>query len=226
MIEYPKIQSIFKRDENKNLLEGQWTCPEFDYLSGNIWVATEKVDGTNIRVTYFPKGLVKDVEDPPLPSYVLFQGRTSKAQIPAHLVNHLNSVFTRERFSEMFPDLDVPITLYGEGYGEKIQSGGKYMPDGHGVGFVLFDVLVGHWWLQRQGIVDVAMKMGIPFVPILCEVNLAYAIGMIKYEDKIMSSFGKQDFPIEGFVLKPKVDLCTRNGQRVITKIKYKDFKR
>ena len=53
MNEYHKIQTVFKRDMQKNgktLLEGHWTLPEFEYLSVNIWSWSEKVDGTNIRV--------------------------------------------------------------------------------------------------------------------------------------------------------------------------------
>lgn len=55
MTEYHKIQTLFKRDmesKHKTLLEGQWTLPEFEYLAGNVWTFTEKVDGTNIRVIF------------------------------------------------------------------------------------------------------------------------------------------------------------------------------
>lgn len=76
MTEYHKIQSIYKRDitsKHKTLLEGQWTLPEFEYLAGNVWTFTEKVDGTNIRVIFKDGGIT-------------FGGRTEDAQIPAQLV--------------------------------------------------------------------------------------------------------------------------------------------
>ena len=44
MNEYHKIQTVFKRDMQKNgktLLEGQWTLPEFEFLAGNTWVFTD-----------------------------------------------------------------------------------------------------------------------------------------------------------------------------------------
>ena len=43
MKEYPKIQSIYKRDDKTHkFLEGQYSLPEFEYLKDNKWAATEK----------------------------------------------------------------------------------------------------------------------------------------------------------------------------------------
>ena len=130
MSEYHKIQSIFKRDmtsKRKTLIEGDWTLPEFEYLAGNAWTFTEKVDGTNIRVVFKDSG-------------VTFGGRTDDAQIPAKLVERLNERFLplAAKLGEVFPD--GAAVLYGEGYGAKIQKGGgNYRADQD---FVLFDVLV------------------------------------------------------------------------------------
>jgi hypothetical protein len=47
MREYPKIQSLFKRDEKTHkVLIGEYTLPEFSYLSKNEWRWMEKIDGT------------------------------------------------------------------------------------------------------------------------------------------------------------------------------------
>lgn len=38
--EYHKIDTVFKRDpstNNKHLIEGQFSRPEFEYLAGNEW---------------------------------------------------------------------------------------------------------------------------------------------------------------------------------------------
>ena len=128
MSEYHKIQSIFKRDmtsKRKTLIDGAWTLPEFEYLAGNVWTFTEKVDGTNIRVIF------KD-------GVVTFGGRTEDAQIPAQLVCRLNERFLplSEKLGDVFADGSA--VLYGEGYGAKIQKGGgNYRADQD---FVLFDV--------------------------------------------------------------------------------------
>ena len=207
MNEYHKIQTIFKRDmesKGKTLLEGQWTLPEFEYLSNNKWVFTEKVDGTNIRVIF------KD-------GSVTFGGKTDSAQIPAQLVARLNERFLpiAAQLQEIF---GCDACLYGEGYGAKIQKvGGNYRQDQD---FVLFDVRVGDWWLQRNDVEDVAYKLGIDIVPIIGEGTLHDAIAAAK--TGIVSTWGA--FQAEGIVARPKTELTTRNGQRIITKIKCRDF--
>jgi ATP-dependent RNA circularization protein (DNA/RNA ligase family) len=207
MNEYHKIQTLFKRDMERNgktLLEGQWTLPEFEYLANNQWVFTEKVDGTNIRI------MLKN-------GAITFGGKTDAAQIPAQLVARLN-----ERFLPMATKmLDIftgDACLYGEGYGAKIQKGGgNYRQDQD---FVLFDVKCGDWWLQRADVEDVARKLGIEVVPIIGEGTLHDAITSAKAG--IISMWG--DFQAEGIVARPKVELKTRNGSRIITKIKCRDF--
>lgn len=207
MKEYHKIQTLFKRDMQKNgktLLEGQWTLPEFEYLAGNQWVFTEKVDGTNIRV------MLRD-------GAVTFGGKTDNAQIPAQLVARLNDRFLplATAMQEVF---GCDACLYGEGYGAKIQKGGgNYRADQD---FVLFDVKVGDWWLQRADVEDVAQKLGIDVVPVIGEGTLHDAIAAAKAG--IASTWGA--FQAEGIVARPKTELTTRNGQRIITKIKCRDF--
>lgn len=208
MTEYHKIQSLFKRDmasKRKNLIEGAWTLPEFEYLAGNRWTFTEKVDGTNIRVVADATGAVT------------FGGRTDNAQIPAPLVARLN-----ERFLPLVATLAAKfadgVVLYGEGYGAKIQKGGgNYRPDQD---FVLFDVRVGPWWLQRADVEDVAQTLGLDVVPVIGEGTLNDAITLCK--DGIRSTWG--DFEAEGIVARPKTELATRSGHRIITKVKCRDF--
>lgn len=207
MNEYHKINTVFKRDmatKHKTLLEGQWTLPEFEYLAGNRWTFTEKVDGMNIRVM-LQNGAVT------------FGGKTDAAQIPAQLVTRLN-----ERFLPMAAMMQevfgCDACLYGEGYGAKIQKGGSnYRPDQD---FVLFDVRVGEWWLQRDDVEDIATKLGIDVVPIIGEGTLHDAISWAKRG--IPSTWGS--FEAEGIVARPKTELCTRSGHRLITKIKCRDF--
>ncbi len=206
MKEYHKIQTVFLRDPEtkfKRLLEGQWATHEFAYLADNDWLWTEKVDGTNIRVMF-------DGEQ------ITFGGKTDTAQIPATLVKVLQDQFLGqvERFKAHFPD---GVTLYGEGYGAKIQSGGNYQKD---QAFVLFDVLIGGFWLRRGDVADVASVLGVEIVPIVGGGNLHDMITFVKMGFK--SRWG--DFMAEGIVARPLCELRARNGDRIITKIKHKDF--
>jgi ATP-dependent RNA circularization protein (DNA/RNA ligase family) len=208
MTEYHKIQTVFKRDpanKHKTLLEGEWTLPEFEYLKDNKWIFTEKVDGTNIRIIY------KDGK-------ITYGGRTDRAQIPATLVERLNDRFIplTETIKSGFGDADM--CLYGEGYGAKIQKGGgKYREDQD---FVLFDIKVGDWWLQRSDVENIAEEYGLDVVPILGEGTLEDMVNQAR--NGIDSTWG--DFQAEGYVARPSTELKTRAGHRVITKIKCKDF--
>lgn len=206
MSEYHKIQTMFKRDmesKKKSLIEGAWTCPEFEYLANNKWVFTEKVDGTNIRVIF------KD-------GRITFGGRTDNANIPAKLVTRLNEKFLpmAGMMVNVFKDGAV---LYGEGYGAGIQSGGTYRQDQD---FVLFDVMVGSWWLKREDVADVASKLSLDIVPIIGDGTLHDAIAKVKAG--LLSTWG--NFQAEGIVARPAVELKMRNGDRLITKIKGRDF--
>ena len=153
MKEYHKIQTVFLRDpatKYKTLLMWQYAKPEFEYLEGNPWVWTEKVDGTNIRVMF-------DGE------VITFGGKTDRAQIPAKLVTRLNEMFIPQLdiFKNNYPD---GICLYGEGYGAGIQSGGNYTLNQD---FVLFDVKIGDWWLQREDCEGISRALNLDIVPVV-----------------------------------------------------------
>jgi hypothetical protein len=208
VFEYHKIQTLYKRDmsnRHKTLLEGQYSLPEFEYLAENPWVFTEKVDGTNIRVMF------KD-------GAVSFGGKTDAAQIPPPLLARLSERYLplAPRMAEIFAAGEA--CLYGEGYGAKVQKGGgNYRPDPD---FVLFDIRVGEWWLLRKDVEDVAAKLGIDIVPVIGEGPLRDAVALAKAGFR--SRWG--DFQAEGIVARPKVELRTRGGDRIITKIKCRDF--
>lgn len=188
----------------KTLLTGEFALPEFEYLASNTWAFTEKVDGTNICVMF-------DGEK------ITFGGKTDNAQIPAFLVERLQSKFMPQikLFKYEFSD---GVCLYGEGYGAKIQKGGgNYRSDQD---FVLFDVKIGDWWLKREDVRSIAAGFNIDIVPIIGNGNLFDMIEITK--NGFQSQWG--DFIAEGIVARPLVELKARNGQRIITKIKYKDF--
>lgn len=209
MKEYCKIQTIFKRDmSNKGaLILDQYSRPEFEYLKDNEWVFTEKVDGTNVRIEWLREAGIS------------IGGRTDNAQMPIYLIDRLNEIF--QPADRIFKNIDKTdhLTLYGEGYGARIQKGGgNYKSDG--VDFVLFDVLVDDWWLQREDVEDVASKLDVDIVPVICKGTLEEAVVLARRGFE--SRWGH--FKSEGFVLRPSCELKTRAGHRIITKIKNKDF--
>jgi hypothetical protein len=187
---------------------GKFRNPTIEYLKDNIWTFTEKVDGTNIRV--FWNG--HNVE---------FGGRTDNAQIPAHLINRLNVLFGGETNAQMFEQKfgEIPVELFGEGYGVKIQKGGAYRDD---VDFILFDVLIRDNYQPRESVEDIAKYFGVDIVPIVLEGTLQEGVDYVLNNRK--SIIAKNGASLEGLVGRTKVETNDRTGKRNIVKIKYRDF--
>lgn len=210
MKQYHKIQTIYLRNPKTNyktLLEGEWSKPEFEYLKNNEWEATEKIDGTNIRVIWNENKL-------------FYKGKTDKANIPSFLLETLQKIFTVEKMEKYFKD--VSVCLYGEGYGKKIQMGHNYIPDNNN--FILFDVKIEGMWLKRDDVYEIGNKLEISSVPILGYMTLLEAVEYVKKGFKSIIAHNI-NYDAEGLVLRPKVQLFDRKGNRIITKIKCKDFK-
>ena len=200
---YHKINSIFKRDEKTKRFTDEYSLPEFEFLKDNLWEFTEKIDGINVRVMW-DNGELR------------FGGKTDDAQMSIKLLEKLQKIFTKEKMQEVFPE--GKVTLFGEGFGVKIRSGGNYIQDD--VGFILFDVLIDTWWLKRDSVEDIANKLQIKIVKLIGEGTLQNAVDLTK--KGFASEFG--NFVAEGMVLRPKIQLFSRKGDRIITKVKYKDF--
>ncbi len=218
-MEYHKIVTVWKRDPENNyrtLIQGEWATPELEYLSRCEWTFTEKVDGTNTRIHVNKDGGVS------------IGGKTNKAQLSPELRARLLeigdraadtleqcalSTFDRQGYSRLNDD---GMILYGEGYGPKIQTGGKYRSD---IDFVLFDVFCG-MWLQRNSVREIAETIGVDVIPVIGCGTLLDGIDIVRRGQR--SVWG--NFLAEGLVMRPVVELADRRGQRIITKIKVKDF--
>lgn len=206
---YEKIETVFRRDTdgNKRLILNDFRNPTVAYLKNNTWVFTEKIDGTNIRIHWDGHK-------------VEFGGRTDKAQIPVHLLDKLNELFVTTEAEELFEQTwgDKDVILFGEGYGPKIQSGGAYRDD---VSFILFDVLVGDNYQEREWVEKTAQMFGVDVVPIVLVGAIEDGVNYVMTHPK--STMGTA--MMEGVVGRPMVELRDRRGERVIVKIKWDDFK-
>ncbi len=209
MKQYEKIETVFCRDINgtKRLILNDYRNPTIAYLKDNVWLFTEKVDGTNIRVHWDGHK-------------VEFSGRTDRAQIPGHLLNKLNEMFMTTEVEELFEQTwgDKDVILFGEGYGPKIQNGGEYRSD---VSFILFDVLVGNNYQEREWVEKTAQMFNIDVVPIVLTGTIQDGIDYVMKRPR--STMGTA--MMEGVVGRPMVELRDRRGERVIVKIKWEDFK-
>lgn len=219
MKEYHKIQTVFYRDMENNskyLVPGRWATPEFEYLQNVQWECEEKIDGTNVRVIF--DGLTIDV-----------RGKTDDATLHPTLVKNVRALFNDiNLLNEVFPNLQEEkqtVCLYGEGFGPKIQKGGgNYTKTGiiKDMSYILFDIRIGNWWLQRQDVRNIAQRLHLLYTPVVYRGTLNQCIAFA--EAGYLSTFG--DFMAEGVIARPLVELKNRRADRIITKIKYKDFDR
>ena len=222
MEKYHKIKTVYLRDPENNyktLLEGQWSKEEFEYLKDLIWGWREKIDGTNMRILWHGGDWMGSHDTSPFP--LEFRGKQDHSQIPPSLLARLPYLFSLEDMREAFDE--KPVCLYGEGFGDRIQKAGKYyLPNK--VDFILFDVKIGGIWLNRENVENIAEKFGIKVVPIIGEGTLEEAIEIVRVG--FPSTISEIEQLAEGIVATPKIELAGRNGARIITKIKHKDFKK
>lgn len=208
---YHKIKSIWKRDDKGRMKHGQWVEPWMLALADMQWEFTEKVDGTNIRI------MLQDGK-------VYLGGRTDNAQLPAKLVQRLTYLFPEDRMIDVFSNT-AEVCLYGEGYGAGIQrGGGNYGPIQD---FILFDIMINGVWLERHNVQGLANRLMIQTVPnVMCgtlDEAIDFAAGGF---ESCLHSVGTPAFMAEGMVGRPPVDLFDRHGNRIILKLKYRDFER
>lgn len=209
MEEYHKIQTVWLRDpknKHRTLLEGQWAKEEFEVLQDIQWQFTEKVDGTNIRVMWDGAA-------------VKFGGRTNNAAIPAKLYEALTAMFPAEKCAAVFKG---PICIYGEGYGPGIQKGGgHYGPEQT---FIAFDMKAGDQWLNRGHFQRLCAELGISYVPVIGQGTLHDALQMTR--EGFKSLMLPEGIAPEGLIARPLCELKDARGERVITKLKLKDFEK
>ena len=213
MRKYHKIPNIFKRDyDTKKLIEGDFADKTVEYLQNLTWTFTEKIHGTNIRVGWDGHN-------------VEIKGRNEHSNIPTKLYERLYDLFKGEDNEELFEQRfgEQPITLYGEGYGAKIQKGtGGYLEgEDRDVDFILFDVQIGDKFLDRLQVGKIASYFGIERVPIVCT-------GTIKDGVEYVKTHGRSTLnpyaPTEGVVGIPNEELKNQYGERIVVKIKRRDY--
>lgn len=217
IIQYPKIDSLYKRNDNGDFIN-EFSREEFQFLYNDVrWRATEKIDGTNIRLQW------DNLND-----CFAILGRKDKSKIPKELYSRLEEI-TQEihpHMRDLFEEegKDVSVVFFGEGYGGKIQSGKYYMP--HNYGFILFDIWINGIWLQRKDVEEIAEKLNLDIVPIVVS-----NITLSEAEYIVANGFysvvaNNPEFLAEGLVLEPMIQLFDRRKRRIMTKIKTVDYKK
>ena len=211
-MEYPKIKTLYVRDEKTYRLKPELVLTNRVYGIIKTWHFTEKIDGTNIRCIW-DKG------------ELAFGGRSDKSQVHPDLIRFLYETVTPEKMAMAFPaaagNPPMNAIVYGEGYGAGIQKcGGDYAPT---KGLLVFDVLVeGKWWMDWEAVCDVAGKLGLPTVPYIGEMTLEQATEMSRVGFPSALNGGKAC--AEGVVGRTIDTLYDADSSRLIVKLKTRDF--
>lgn len=215
MREYPKIDNLYKRNPEKKseLIVGRYTRPEFALI--DAWDVTEKVDGTNVQLKFHR--VFNGSFD--------IDGRTERAQFTVlqeeFLLNLGDNIRSKVLNTINAFGLDT-LTIYGELYGPRIQSGGNYSDT---LGFRAFDMMVNDKvWLTPEDVRKNAEYFEVEQVPNLGTMTTDSIFLLVSGGFK--STFAKnQDYDAEGVIAKPPWNLYDQRGERVMFKLKTKDLK-
>lgn len=206
------------------IIPEEFSQEEFSVLANCRWLATEKIDGTNMSYHFcYEAAPVKD--DAPADDYLEIKGKTPEAIIPTPLIEKMRSMLTKEDFHRVFLKEDtyfIDVFIFGEGYGNKIQKhGSDYIKDG--VGFIVFDIKINGIWLTRESIESICKQLNLNVVPLVGYMTLFEAIEYVAKGFKSSVAENK-DLNAEGLVLTAPLGMRDRLGNRIITKIKTCDF--
>lgn len=185
---------------------------------------------------------------------VRIAGKTDNAQIPKNLLKHMQEKYTDDKIlaslglaefipidkwaeykwgtmndktGEFTPDYEIIpniYTIYGEGYGEGIQSGGWYIKGGNE--FIVFDVKVNDIYLKTDARDEIAQKLGAPIVPLIGYFTIDEAIDFVRKGFRSQVAEHPEVKMAEGLVLRTDLGLRNRMGKRLIVKVKYEDFQK
>jgi len=176
------------------------------YLAELPWSYTRKIDGANLRVQW-------DGEQ------VLWNGKSNNFNCGATLTEYMNSTFIEEIFEEKF-GRDKKVLLFGEHMGPKVQGNELGLDKDT---FVLFDVNINGTWLAEENVQEIAKYFDIPTVVDFMPEGLAEPKPLRELINRVANGDFKE---WEGIVATPLVELRDQAGQRVVVKIKNKDYLR
>ena len=250
---YKRYQHLDKNTcPNKKWLEfsnkiilGDFSNKEAEYLFDVKWEVTSKIDGTNSKIAYYPSsGEIKvggksDTADS-------LHGQFKYLQAIADRIKPiLAEMYPKEcaRFSQVlddnkkpiYEDVDwneskkivileeEPIYIYGEYYGNGVQKGGSYIKDGND--FIVFDIRQQGWWIPSAMRHEICEKLGLKEVPSLGMMSLREAEKLVIDGFKtLLPNVSDPSLIEEGVVCRTPINLKASNGERIIVKIKHKDY--
>jgi len=119
---------------------------------------------------------------------------------------------------------ESPVYIYGEFFGKGVQSGGNYDKDG--TRFSVFDICVQGWWIPVDMLREYCDKLGLDMVPYIGQMTVDEAESMVRRGfETLVPNASNPDYMEEGIVARPVVPIKDPRGNRIIVKIKTKDYR-
>ncbi len=212
---YEKFNSPFKKDDNFiNTMELSQILPV------GIWIKTEKIDGTNIRII-----LTKPDEEGNREIHIasrkfILNQEDKSSKIYFDCIKEVNL----HKIKEYFKEVNSTVTIYGEGYGAGVQKGGIYSKQKN---FRVFDIRIGLAYQDFKYVEKVCIDNQLNLIPILGQVEeITYKeclTSLNKFKDTLLK--GGDGGKPEGIVYKFNPVLLNKYKERLIFKVKFKDYK-
>ena len=118
---------------------------------------------------------------------------------------------------------EVPVYIYGEFFGKKIQAGGNYDKDNNR--FSIFDICQQGWFVPIDILNEYASKLELTVAPYIGQMTIPEAEKMVMKGFKtLVPDVSNPDYPEEGIVARPVVPIKDPRGKRIIVKIKTCDY--
>ena len=205
---FPKISAPFGRKTPKDRLVDPsiYAKPWVEHLRGVKFHASEKIDGTSV-------GIVWDGER------ISFVGHTVKSEFCPRYLDYLKANFATAEFESVIEEIfsDTPVTIYGEGISKDYNVHYGF-PEGN---FIMYDVQnEGGTFYNREPVREIAAKLAL-ITPYEEMMTLDEAIEFVKSRPMSRLDPTKK---MEGLVLRAPVEMYTNTGERIICKVKVKDF--
>lgn len=233
------------------IIIGKYSDDYMEYIKELKFDCFSKIDGTCSKIVYFPstgecfpggktdnadivgtgqKAYLDEVIARIKPTLAeLFPKENAKF---APVVNDKNQMIRTDRgeyFTPTEPGMysveleEVPVYIYGEFFGKKIQAGGNYDKDNNR--FSIFDVCQQGWYVPIDRLYDYAEKLSLDVAPYIGQMTIDEAEQMVMEGFKTrVPNVSNPDYLEEGIVARPVVPIKDPRGKRIIVKIKTCDY--
>ena len=223
-----------------------------EYIKDMLFDCYSKVDGTNSKIVYFPstgecfpggktdnadivgtgqKAFLEKVIERIKPKLAeLFPKESAKFTPFLNDNNQIQYFMPNGEIVEPNKEgdyvvklVEMPVYIYGEFFGKKIQAGGNYDKDKNR--FSIFDICQQGWWVPIDMLNEYAEKLGLDVVPYLGKMTIDDAEKMVMEGFKTrVPNVSNPDYLEEGIVARPVVPIKDPRGKRIIVKIKTCDY--